>query len=642
MKDPECPGGALEDGASSSQSIVDFGSPQSLKRSDHNVKYALAGLVALLTFIVYIASLQNEFVEWDDSQYVFENLHIRSFDLAFFKWAFFDFYAANWHPLTWISHALDYAAWGLNPMGHHLTNNILHAVNTFLVVALVVRLIEAVHDSPFTIHGSRLTSHDSRFTLIAAAVTGLLFGLHPLHVESVAWIAERKDLLCALFFLLSILKYISYSSHKTYKTYFLALFFFILALLSKPMAVSLPFVLLILDWYPFGKIRSLKTFLSAVLEKLPFMALSIGSSILTMLAQKKAMVLTEYVPLWARSLVAAKALIAYIWKMLMPLNLVPFYQYPSLLDIGSAEYILSLILVAGITAACIRLAGKQRLWLAVWGYYVLTLIPVLGIIQVGSQSMADRYTYLPSIGFFLIIGLLIAWCAQKMLKQVSVIKYSGAAAAFFLLLFLSFLTYKQIEVWKNSFSLWTYVIEMDPEKFPGAYNNRGHAFYINGQLDRAIDDFNQAIRLDPISSKAYLNRGAAFVDKGQLDRANADFDKAIELNPSYSQAYNAKGSLFGMSGYPEKAIEQFSKAIEIDPAYSAAYGNRGAVYLLIGQNNRALEDIDKAIQLDPYYALNYLARGNIYLAGGNRERAVSDFKKACDLGHKEACAAAQN
>ncbi len=217
--------------------------------------------------------------------------------------------------------------------------------------------------------------------------------------------------------------------------------------------------------------------------------------------------------------------------------------------------------------------------MSAWAYYVVTLVPVLGFVQVGGQSMADRYAYLPCIGPFLIMGLLIAWSTEKMLRQSSAIKYSSAAAGISLLLFISFLTWKQIEVWKDTLSLWTYVIEKEPDRVPLAYNNRGFAFYHKGQLDQAIEDFNKAISLDPSSYKAYLNRGAAFVNKGQLSQAAADFDKAIALNPSYSEAYNAKGSLFGMSGSLDKAIEQFSKAIEINPRlFCGLWQSRGCLF----------------------------------------------------------------
>jgi tetratricopeptide (TPR) repeat protein len=280
---------------------------------------------------------------------------------------------------------------------------------------------------------------------------------------------------------------------------------------------------------------------------------------------------------------------------------------------------------------------KQKLFFSLWGYYVVTLVPVLGLVQVGGQAMADRYTYLPGIGPFLMTGLLTARIMKKTQGWNLLMKYAGAAIAIFLLLSISFLTWKQIDVWKDTFSLWTYVTEKEPVRVPLAYNNRGLAFYNKGQLDQAIEDFNKAIALDPAFFKAYLNRGAAFVNRGQFDQANADFDKAIALNPSYSEAHNAKGSLFGMSGALDNAVEQFSKAIEINPGYSAAYGNRGAAYSLLGRNDKALEDLDEAIKLDRYYAENYLNRGNVYIATGKKELAVIDFRRACDLGSKSGC-----
>jgi protein O-mannosyl-transferase len=417
-----------------------------------NLDYYLAVSVSLLTFIVYLASLQNEFVAWDDPEYITNNPYIRLFGLDLFRWAFSAFYSANWHPLTWISHALDYAVWGLNPLGHHLTNNILHAVNTFLVVLLVARLIEATTPPPpcqvgelvgdkssptvsggvaegrggkwneGLLHHSLFTFHISHFSLIAAGVTGLLFGLHPLHVESVAWVSERKDLLCAMFFLLSIMMYAKYvvTTSTTFrqvfnKHYLFSLCFFFLALLSKPMAVSLPVVLLILDWHPFGRVRSLKTFWPAVVEKLPFVVLSLISSVLTILAQKgsEALFMMEVTPLSSRGTVAAKSLVAYLGKIMLPLHLSPFYPYPLDVTFFSMDYLLPFFLVIGITILCLGLSRKQKMYLSAWSFYVVTLVPVLGIVQVGRQSMADRYTYLPSLGPFLVIGLGVAWVLTR-------------------------------------------------------------------------------------------------------------------------------------------------------------------------------------------------------------------------------------
>jgi hypothetical protein len=462
-------------------------------------KFAIAGAVAVATFLVYLTALRNDFINWDDGAYIFENPHIRLLNAAFFKWAFFDFYSYNWHPLTWMSHALDYALWGLNPLGHHLTNIILHAINTFFVVFLVIRLLDAFKR---TVRNGQSSFLNEQTKLIAAGTTGLLFGLHPLHVESVAWVAERKDLLCALFYLLTIITYTNYARSVTEeapqkisfprfinKHYLLALAFFILALLSKPMAVSLPVVLLLLDWFPYNRIQSFKTLWSALIEKLPLIVLSFISSIVTVLAQKSGGAISsiEIVPLSIRVLVGAKALISYLLKMALPLNLVPFYPYPRDVSFVSLGYLSAVLLVIGLTAGCVVLIKKQKLWLAAWGYYVVTLLPVLGIIQVGGQSMADRYTYLPSLGPFIIIGVLAAW----ILGHVSPLKIWGlrikvfsAVAAIILLVLMSYKTFMQIGIWENSIVFWNYVIEKDPNSFSEAYDNRGRAFEKIGLIDR--------------------------------------------------------------------------------------------------------------------------------------------------------------
>jgi hypothetical protein len=407
-----------------------------------NLPYYVAGFVAVITCAVYLTSLRNEFVEWDDSIYVFENPYIRSLNFPFFRWAFFDFHAGNWHPLTWISHAVDYALWGLNPWGHHLTNIILHALNASIVVLLIVGLIKALPKT--TIENERPLNE--RMTLMVGGGTGILFGLHPLHVESVAWVAERKDLLCALFFLVSMTVYAKYGtlahpetphlrSESRYlkKLYLLSLGSFTLALLSKPMAVTLPVCLLMLDWYPLKRIQSLRTFRTAFVEKVPFFALSLGSSILTLLAQAAggSIVPTEYAPVATRMLVASKALVVYLGKMMVPLNLVPFYPYPSDVSLFSLDYLAAVVLVLGITTVCIVFVKGHEPLLSVWGYYVVTLIPVLGIVQVGNQFMADRYVYLPSLGPFILLGWAMAWLFEKAkaLNRWSPAMFVSAAAA---------------------------------------------------------------------------------------------------------------------------------------------------------------------------------------------------------------------
>lgn len=584
-----------------------------------NVKYYLASLAALATLMLYLPALRNEFVGvWDDNAYIAENVAIRSMNLAFFRWAFFDFHASNWHPLTWISHAVDYALWGPNPMGHHLTNIILHAANTAIVVLLTLKMLEIVKER--TIQNTSTIFLTDRTILIVAGVTGLLFGLHPIRVESVAWVAERKDLLCALFFLLSVTMYTSYVrtgcheapreelfSRLFNKRYLITLGFFILALLSKPMAVTLPVVLLILDWYPFNRIRSLKTLRTASIEKIPFLALSLASSIITILAQRAGESITslEFVPLASRVLIASRSLVVYLGKMILPLNLIPLYPYPKDIAMFSLEYLLAISLTMGITAACVALVKKQKFWLSAWGYYVVTLIPVLGIVQVGKQSMADRYTYLPSLGPFLMAGLCVAWIVRKAknVPKWSILVKSACTAGVLIVLFsMSYITFQQIGIWKNGFVLWNHVIAKGFE-----------------------------------SSTAYNNRGISLDDMGQRDRAIADYEMAITLDPRNYFAYNNRGVLYGRDGLYHISIEYFLKAIALNPRHADSYCNLGLSYFYMNQYNNALENYNKAIELKQDFDMAYLNRGEVFFITGNKELAIKDYWKACNLGNRNAC-----
>lgn len=602
----------------------------------------LAFLVGIITFLIFLPSLQNEFVEWDDSVYIFENPHIRSLDATFFKWAFFDFYGANWHPLTWISHALDYAVWGLNPLGHHLTSNILHAVNSFLVVLLAVRLIAAVGNSSASVRtqahspgasDSHLTIHDSRLALLAATTTGLLFGLHPLHVESVAWVAERKDLLCALFFLLSVMAYISYRSHKTYMSYFFALAFFILALLSKPMAVSLPLVLLILDWYPFNKITSFETFRTAFIEKLPFIVLSIISSILTILAQREAIELNEFVPLSVRLIMSARSLIAYLLKMALPVNLIPYYPYPQNVSFFSLSYLFPIVLFFVITILSFVAVRRQRAWLSVWGYYLVTLAPVLGILQVGGQAMADRYAYLPSIGPFLLCGAGVAWGSAYLAKPGKhglALKRFCSIAALSVLVSLSYLTIKQIDIWKNTINLWSYVIAKEPG-IPFAYNNIGIAFFKKEQLDKAIEAYQSSVRLDPQYTKAHLNLGNAYAKKGLRDKALEEYQIVARLNPGSAETHYQLGSALNAGGFLNEAIEQWRIAVKLNPDFGDAHNNLAAALYSKGIIAEALDHYLIYAKLNPNNAVAHLNLGSAYAATGSYDRAIEHFQIASRL-----------
>jgi Tfp pilus assembly protein PilF len=656
-------------------------------KTNQNAKYPLAVMIALVTMAVYLAALRNGFLNWDDNVYVVSNPYIRSVNLYLFKWAFFHFYAGNWHPLTWISHALDYAVWVLNPLGHHLTNIVIHGINTLLVFLLITRLLEAAKAR--AIEPGLPIFLNEQTILIAGGVTSLLFGLHPVHVESVAWVAERKDLLCALFYLLSVIFYIKGGQVEdddrpctgVFKrfiksNYLSSLGFFGLALLSKPMAVSLPVVLLLLDWYPLNTIRSVTTLRSSLIEKLPFAALSLISSLLTTLAQKTegAVVSVEALPLLTRIPVMAHSLLSYLGKMIYPFNLLPFYSYPKNMTLLSLYSLFILSLIAGITIACVVMTKRQKLWLSVWVYFITTLIPVIGIVQVGSQSMADRYTYLPSLGPFLLTSLLVTWVLRKAdsrFPSALVVKRAGAVMAVLAVLLVSYLSINQIAIWKDSLSLWNYVIEHEPAKDPLVYLQRGLAFEESGSLADAINDYNTAIALKPsfyqafnnrglvydkmgqlenalmdynaaISSRpsfyqAYSNRGLVFEKMGQYDNAIKDYNMAISLNPSDYQDYDNAGVLYANSGFVDQAIQSLTFAITNNENYYNAYENRGLLYLSLGQYERSLHDFNKAIALNPSSRDAYLNRAKLYLRIGKKSLASQDFQKACSLGSIEAC-----
>jgi tetratricopeptide (TPR) repeat protein len=602
-------------------------------------RYFVAGFVALLTFAAYLSCLHNDFVMWDDNRYVYENTHLHPLDAAFFKWAFLDFYRSNWHPLTWVSHALDYAAWGLNPLGHHLTNNILHALNTFFVVILVIKLLEAWRSSrqqdPSGADNPLLYPSQNVSYIIIAAMTGLLFGIHPLHVESVAWVSERKDLLCAMFFLLSTLaytKYVSSGGGLRNRCYILVLFLFALALMSKPMAVSLPVVFLILDFHPFNRIRSIKTFLSAFLEKLPLIALSLASAVLTMLAQKAggAIQSLEVIPLSSRALVAAESLLSYLWKMLWPLHLVPYYPYPKTIAFFSAEYLLSIILVCGITAACIIMAKKQKVWLAVWGYYVVTLLPVIGIVQVGDQAMADRYTYLPSLGPFILIGLFGAW----LWKRSSPYGRAGAgmviAIAILVLVSLSYLTLKQIAVWKDSLTLWTYVTEKEPEGAVAHYN-LGIVYRHMNMRDKAVEQFLAAIRLWPNYADAHTNLGLTYQSLNMPGRAEEEFLIATGLKPDSVEAHSNLGILYQAFNLPDKAEAEFTTAVKMKPDSAEAHFNLGVFYQIRNMPDKSEEEFMSAVRLKPDFAEAHFRLGMVFYKRGQMEKARGELTRVLEL-----------
>ena len=536
-----------------------------------SASYRLAALLALITLVVYLPTLRNEFVNLDDEIYVYGNAYIRSLDPSFLAWAFTDLSAGFWHPLTWISYAIDYAIWGLNPLGYHLTALLLHAGNTFLVVSLVVRLLYSVHN-PVTGGGSVSGSSafpDRRDIWLAAGVTGLLFGLHPLHVESVAWVSERKDLLCALFFLLSVLTYLNYSQQTTAtwylnRQYILSFAFFVLALSSKTMAVTLPVVLLLLDWYPLRRFACRGTATTLFMEKIPFVTAALVISIVSIVAQKAtgALESRESISSGVRILVAFKALLMYLWKMMYPVHLIPFYPYPHNVTFFSTEYLAAIVVVSGVTAYSLAIVRKRKLLLAIWGYYVITLLPVLGIVRIGSFYMADRFTYLPSVGPFLLLGLgaAVVWgrVVSSLWRQCLVVLAMTLVVAF------SFLTVKQTLFWKDSVSLFTHTLDVCHDNWV-AHNNLGSYYLKTGDITKASYYIKESIRCNQNNPDAYMNLGVINNNLGNHSQAIYCFKKALEIQDDLVMAHLNLGLALILVGDREAATEEYRIMQRLNP-----------------------------------------------------------------------------
>lgn len=583
----------------------------------------LPGLIAAaITLIVYLPALANGFVNWDDQRYVYENGLIRSLDLDFLKTVFTTIQVSNWHPLTMLSYAIDFALWGEAPLGYHLENIVLHAVNTFLAGLLAARLLEA--------RGAK----DPSFVFVASAATALLFGLHPMHVESVAWISERKDVLSGLFFILSLLAWLKWSRERSARAYAMTLVFFGLALMSKPMAVTLPAVLLIMDAYPLERFKKEGPW-KLLVEKLPFFALSLVVAVLTVFAQQGSGALRtlETDPMGLRVLTALRGTVFYIVKLVFPAGLAPYYPHPLERTIANYQYWGSIVVFIALTAIAIyAFIRGRKAFPAAWAFFVVTLLPVIGIVQVGRQAAADRYIYIPALALFVLAGAAAASLASR--KKAAL--YPVAAAVVAASIVLSVLTIRQTAIWKDSVSLWSREIEVYPMAVPMAYNSRGSAYHAGGELQRAIDDYTASITLNPFDPMPYNNRALVFEDLGRLDAAIEDYTKAIGLDPAFFNARNNRGIAHGQAGRLAEAVDDFTAALRIDAKSSSAYLNRGYALLALDRPQEAIADFQSADALAPG---NPVVRYNLGLAHmrlGNKHKAQDLFREAASGGVEEA------
>jgi hypothetical protein len=477
---------------------------------------ACALLSALLTFIVFFPATQNQFVALDDYAYIVsnQNLNRTGWDAVF--WSLTSFHEGNWHPLTMLSLVFDRFVWGISPFGFHLTSIFIHCCSVYcscflfshlLLASNKYRCFSGFNSSYQRDTTCRFTVFSTRAILFGSTAGALFFGLHPLRVESVAWASERKDVLCIFFVIIALLLYVRYAVEKSlmtvdafrsFRDLRYVFIFAALALMSKPTAVSLPFILCIIDWYPLRRIVDRSTFYRSIIEKIPFFILSVAGIILTLIAQQIAMKYAPDVGFISRILVACRALIFYLASTAWPTDLTAFYMHPGdVVSFALAEYLFYAVLVSAISIIVYWYGRKNHMWTALWLYYVFTLAPVLGLIQVGGQWAADRYSYLPSIGIALLWGSAVAYISDRLRgnKGIRIALGICLVIAAAQLLFYTVKTLQQIPVWSTTETLTTRIIEQMPHMTGAPYMARAIYRNENGRYLEALDDIMEAMKI---------------------------------------------------------------------------------------------------------------------------------------------------
>jgi len=593
----------------------------------------IISLVLIATTLVVYWQIQNhEFVSFDDNKYITENNPVKAgLTRDSIIWAFKTSYAGNWHPLTWLSHMLDCHLFGLDPKRHHLTNVFLHIANTLLLLFILLRMTGAFWQSAF----------------VAA-----LFALHPLHVESVAWAAERKDVLSALFWMLSMWAYVRYTERPGIIWYLTALLLFIFGLMSKPMVITLPFVLLLMDYWPLrrlgfeqsgetgnpklnklGKpIHKRSIVLRLVLEKTPFLVLSMVSSMVTFLVQQSggAVKSLEMLPLKIRIVNALVSYVDYIWKMLWPHHMAVFYPHPhSALAIW--EGVLSGGILLFITAVVIRMIRRAPYLAVGWFWYLGTLVPVIGIVQIGAQAMADRYTYISLIGLF----VMIAWGLPDMMPKRRYRQKALAVLAGAVMVILAVVSWFQVRHWSNSKTLFEHAVNVT-ENNHVAHNNLGHALDTEGKSEEAIMHYNEALKIWPGYAQAHNNLGHVLQKYRKYDDSIAHYNEALRLNPEYALAHNNLGTALVGKGENKEAIIHFKKALDIRPNDEKAHNNLGNALSNLGLNKEAVFHYSEALRIKPDYALAYNNLGVVLTQLGILKEAVRCFAAALRINPDDA------
>src|SRR5712691_8927469 len=583
-------------------------------------------LIALVTFTAFLPTLQNEFVGWDDATNFLDNTHYRGLAWTHLRWMWTTTHMGPYIPLTWMTLGLDYLLWSMNPVGYHLTSLLLHAANAVVFFFLVRRLLTLALPSP---------SERGHALPVSAGFAALVFAIHPLRVESVAWVTERRDVLSGLFYLVTILVYLRACEREERgrRWHWLAVATFVCALLSKSMVVNLPIVLLILDVYPLRRLGGTIGWWSEparriYVEKIPFVLLAAAASAIAVMAQSSvhaaASLAQPSVP--GRLVVSAYGLGFYLWKMVVPVNLSPLYELPRTMDPVAPPFILSYALVLAIMAIVLALRRRVPGLLAAWLAYVVVLLPVLGIVQSGPQIAADRYTYLAGLGWAILAGagLLSCWRTSRTSKTGTPTTLPIAGVATCLVVGLGALTWHQAQVWHDSEKLWTHALAMDPQSSI-AENNLGVVRADQSKLAEASEHYLRALQMRPDYADAHTNLGDTLFLQGKLAEASDHYRQALAIKRDHARAHNNWGIVLARQGKLAEAGDHFQAALHISPDKAEAHYNWGNVLVQQGKLTEASDHFREALRLKPDHtaARSGLVQAQRGLGKGTEETAQS-------------------
>ena len=542
--------------------------------------------LVLATLTVYGQIRTHGFIGYDDDKYVTQNRFVsQGLSVESVIWAFSSTHASNWHPITWLSHMLDVELYGMNAGAHHLTSLLFHLFNSLLLFIVFRKMTARVWQS---------------------GIVALLFALHPLHVESVAWLAERKDVLSTFFGLLTIWSYVRFARSPVMVRYLAVVGFFSLGLMAKPMVVTLPFVLLLLDYWPLNRFQAVQTnhhtgkpnsglpLLRLVYEKIPLFVLAGISCGVTFLAQKKgeALGLLDVHPLTMRVANAAFSYIKYIQKLIWPHDLAILYPYPEVITVG--QVLAACAVLGWITFLTVRYR-KRLPWLFVgWFWYVGTLVPVIGLVQVGVQAMADRYTYVPFIGLFVIL----TWGASIPIAKWRYRKIGISVITTMVSFVLIVTTWVQVSYWKDSIRLFEHALSVTSGNYV-IHTNLGFELALRGRTDEAIYHYRAALGINPDFELAHINLGSALFSQGKVEKSLAYYQATLDQKPRFAGVHHNLGILLLRVGRIDEAVVHFHEALRIMPDYAEAYNSLGAAQVSQGKILEAMVNFRQAVRIKP-------------------------------------------